>query len=98
MFGWSAYIRIALGAVSVLGLLWLGDAYGPHAWKLADREAADAARNAAIDYQAEHDEHALTVTDAAVDESTRQFRELNQGNPECLLSRPQADAVNVVRD
>lgn len=98
MFGWGAIIRVAIGAVGVLGLLWLGNAYGPNALKLARIASADAARNAAIDFQAEHDQQALAVTDAATDESQRQFKVLNQGNPPCLLSPPQADAVNVVRD
>ena len=61
MLGWlklGSYVGV------VVGLMWIGNAYGPNAFWRAHREAEDRARNAVLTDLAERQDAAGQVEDA----------------------------------
>lgn len=99
MFGLVPWwVNLGVGAAAVLGLLFLGDAYGFHAHRLAKLEAQNQARNDAVDYQAEHDEAALAAKDIADRAADRQFDAARRHVNQCVTDAAQTAVINLVRE
>ena len=92
------YAKLGGLAVVILGLLWVGNTYGPNGRWRVNREAEDAARNAALEYITAQEERMGPAIDAAAAVANREFSELAVGLPECIADPAQANALNVIKE
>lgn len=95
MLGWlklGSYVGV------VVGLMWIGNAYGPNAFWRAHREAEDRARNAVLTDLAERQDAAGQVEDAMHVGADAEFDELYPGLEKYPLPATSAAALNVVRE
>ena len=82
-------------AVCVLGLLFIGNAYGCNAHKVADIEAGIKERDVALQRLASSEAAAGAREDVRLREQGTQFRARKIG--QCILTKPEADALSLIR-
>lgn len=83
-------------AALALFLLYLGDAKGCNAHKLAEMEAGIRARDGELQALASSEASAGAREDAKLRDEDRLFRAASKGLARCILTRPEADALNLI--
>jgi hypothetical protein len=92
------WLKLVGGAVVVIGLLGVGDRYGPNAWALAEREAEDKLRETRVENVNANEIAWGAREDASLRRAHDAFSTLQPRLGVCILTAMQADSLNLIRE